>query len=1739
MAQHRPVDVVAPVTPGGPDTLDRARLLLEHGGPSLGRLLIVDERHSDGLEELARRDPRVVLLRSPAGSTWAGRVGLAFADRRGDVVLLAPGAVPAPGWLEPLARAAHAAERVALVAPLSDGDGFDRPEGIGEDQLATAVAGLPDSIEIHRAGLAANYLRSDVLDAVGPPDATIVDPREVMDDWLARAFALGFFALRACRSLVLLTPGGSPAPTPPLVESPAPLGRDLMRRRIERHARTLDAALASHAVEVVATGRIKVALDLRHLPLEMNGTKTYALSLGKALAKLPEVELSMLAFHPLQAEGVEGRLVHPDEWADDVHIIHKPAQVFDPAHARLLFESRAHVAVTHQDLIAYRMAEAFNDERVFDEHRQITRLVLPAMQAILTPSANTAQEVKFEFASLIDTEVVHPVHEGGDVEEFGLPTFDAEAEEVLARLRISGPFFMSMASDYPHKNINALLDAYEKLREVRGGRETPALVLPGRAPRMRAAGSTRPGGPIPGVRFLGAVSQQELRILYQNALALIFPSLYEGFGLPPLESMAAGTPVAAMPFTSVHEVCRGAALFAEGLAPADLATAMGRLADDPELRRDLREAGYRRVRELTWEKVARETAAVYRRTILSPSARSLQARRALSEAIILRATPAPPPPPPAEVVAPIQTVVVVEPAPPAPPTPEPLGVLNACQALGQAVGRRIRRDLARVAPVQYARLVRAKRLSSRFVQVIRTDGLGAAAGKASRKVSNKARRVVRKILPARLVAGRPCPYFDPPEPLQPYDAWLMVNAPSPGRARRLAEEVGRLAHRPRFSILTPVFNTPPALLDEAVRSVLAQSYENWELILVDDASTDPETVALLAGEPWPDPRIRLVTRSTNGNISIATNTAAEHATGDWFVLLDHDDVLHPEALARLAVDLDCEPDADMIYSDDDKVDLAGTRFAPQFKPGWSPELLLSTCYTGHVSAVRAGLYREVGGMRTGFEGSQDHDFWLRASERARAVAHAPHILYHWRVVPGSTAVDGREKPHSFEAGRRAVEEAFARRDVPCRVDRPDWAQAAGCGYFRPVMPDDGPEVAVIVAATGRAKLSRCLASLAKTSYRNYQVYVVDAAGTGPLSDVSPYTLLHIPGDGEKAGIAAVRNRAAERVDAELILFLDDDVEATDPRWLSQMVGWSRLPGVGAVGARLLDPGRRIRSAGIVHGMDEGLPGDAFAGSPWWDGGPMNLGRVTRNVHAASAGCLLASRFAFLQVGGFGAEDFGPALAESDLGWRLRDAGLRCVLCAEAEMIRRQEDDPSPDDAPRAEAAYRRLHGRRRDPYASEHHDPRSATFAIRPTVVPASESGRPVRLAAFTHNLNWEGGTRFELELTIGLKESGAAEPVVFSPVDGPLRREYEKAGVAIRIDPSLSAVHGGESAYVEARARTVEMLRRGGFEVVHANTVQGFWAVDAARESGTPSIWSLHESEPWSTCFDHLAREIARTALDCFESPYRVVFTARSTADLWKPLDTRGNFDLVRYALNVDRFRSELDAHSRESSREALGLKVDEVCVLLLGTVCDRKGQHDLAHAFREVAPDVAARMRCVVVGARDSLDYSRELKRLAAALPEDRRGRFHVVDETGETARYWQAADVFCCTSWVESYPHVILEAMGRGLPIVTTPVHGIPEQIRRDVNALFYRPGDARSLANALEGLARDDARRRAMGEASSWVLRALPGHGDMIVRYGRLVREAAESAPPLGAKQAAAALYRGVHFGRSTVRSTTAP
>lgn len=954
-----------------------------------------------------------------------------------------------------------------------------------------------------------------------------------------------------------------------------------------------------------------------------------------------------------------------------------------------------------------------------------------------------------------------------------------------------------------------------------------------------------------------------------------------------------------------------------------------------------------------------------------------------------------------------------------------------------------------------------------------------------------------------------------PAALDPYEAWLEVNEWNARRAAWLGERLAALTAPPVVSVVMPVYDPPPEFLDKAIASVAAQVYPHWELCIADDASGDPAVHETLRRWVEREPRIRVVFRDTNGGISRATNSAAEVARGEFLALMDHDDELTPDALGEVALYLAEHPETDILYSDDDKIDTQGRRFAPQFKPDWSPELLLSYMYWSHLLVVRRRVFLEAGGFRAGYEGAQDYDFALRVAEGTDRVGHLAKVLYHWRALPGSTATSGHAKPEGFRAGLQAVQDALDRRGIRAVAYRPEWAVQAGCGIFAHEFPDEGPRVAIIIPTRDNLTvLKACLESLGRTTYKNYEAVIVDNgsddAATLEFLDRTPHRVLRIPNAGERFNFAAINNRAVEETDAEYVLFLNDDTEVVAPAWLSQMVGYLGLPGVGAVGARLRFPDGRLQHAGIVHGYYHGLAGPAFKLLPASGQGYLSYAMVTRNFAAVTAACLLTRREVFVRLGGFDAKNFAVAFNDVDYGYRLRASGYRVVYCPTAELIHHEGASRGFADDPAEPAAFRRAYGGWRDPYYNPNLSLDHERFGIDARTV-APERTAPIRALMCAFNLNREGAPYSQLELTVRLKELGVIDPIVYCPEDGPLRAAYETQGIRVDVFAHPLRLVREVAAYERAISRFAEWVAATDVEVVYGNTRQTFYAIDAAKRLGLPSIWNPRESEPWHTYFAYLGADVAARALQCFRYPYKVVFVADATRQGCAPLDTHHNFMTIHTGLDRERFAGTLDRWPRAAARRELGLAPDEVVVLSLGTVCERKGQLDLVGAVARLDGASARRIKCLIVGDRPS-EYSDLVKRAREALPAARRASVEIVAETPDPGLYYAAGDVFVLSSRVESYPRVILEAMAAGLPIVTTPVYGIAEQVREHVNALCYAPGDVQALADHLARLQREPRLRQTLADNSRHVLATLNDFESMVAAYAGVFREAWLSGRP---------------------------
>jgi glycosyltransferase involved in cell wall biosynthesis len=398
----------------------------------------------------------------------------------------------------------------------------------------------------------------------------------------------------------------------------------------------------------------------------------------------------------------------------------------------------------------------------------------------------------------------------------------------------------------------------------------------------------------------------------------------------------------------------------------------------------------------------------------------------------------------------------------------------------------------------------------------------------------------------------------------------------------------------------------------------------------------------------------------------------------------------------------------------------------------------------------------------------------------------------------------------------------------------------------------------------------------------------------------------------------------------------------------------------------------------------------------------------------------------------------------------------------------------------------------------------SRTSAAATKKHPQSANG-PVRVLMVGHALDLTGAPHSQFELAAGLKRRQLVDPVMLSTADGPLKQRYESAAIETQIIEHPLANVCDERDYQRWITVTGKLFRKLQVAAVHANTLQTFWAVDAAAAAGLPAIWNVRESEAWQTYFDWLPSALRPFAYACFERAWRVVFVSDATRAAWSPLERSIAFAVIHNGLDLHAFDTRLNEFDRDQARQRIRAEHADVVIVLVGTVTERKGQLDLVRAAALLTPGLPERCKIYIIGDRPSA-YSSELHRETAELRTCWKDRLHILPETEAVPVYLRAADIAVCSSRIESYPRVILEAMAAGLPIVTTPVFGIVEQVRAGENALIYQPGDESELAGALTRLINEPDTRSRMGERSRTILQELTSYDQMLEQYAALFYQA---------------------------------
>lgn len=518
-----------------------------------------------------------------------------------------------------------------------------------------------------------------------------------------------------------------------------------------------------------------------------------------------------------------------------------------------------------------------------------------------------------------------------------------------------------------------------------------------------------------------------------------------------------------------------------------------------------------------------------------------------------------------------------------------------------------------------------------------------------------------------------------------------------------AQKEERFKRNIKFSILTPLYNTPKRFLRETIKSVLDQSYENWELCLVDGSDKEHDYVETICRQTAEqDKRIRYVKLKENLGISDNTNACIDMSTGDYLALLDHDDLLHPAALHECMKAV-CENDADFIYTDEAtfKSPNKNRLITEHYKPDFALDNLRANNYICHFTAFSRELQEKTGKFRSEYNGSQDHDMILRLSANAKRITHIPEILYYWRAHSNSVSADIGSKEYAIEAGKNAVRASIAHCGYRAEIE----SSAMYPTIYRIRYELKGnPKISIIIPNKDHFReLKRCIDSITSlSSYDNYEIVIADN-GSSEEELLEYYNILQndkrikicyldVP-----FNFAAINNYAAGFADGDYYLFLNNDTEVITPGWMEELLMYAQRDDVGAAGAKLYYPDNTIQHAGIILGMGrDHIAGLPFCGYPRSEGGYVGRLCYAQDMSAVTAACMLIKASLFHDLDGFD-EAYAVAYNDVDLCMRIRKTGYLIVWTPYAELYHHESLSRGLDDSPekrkRLEDEARRFRGR--------------------------------------------------------------------------------------------------------------------------------------------------------------------------------------------------------------------------------------------------------------------------------------------------------------------------------------------------------------------------------------------------------------------------------------------------------------
>lgn len=888
-----------------------------------------------------------------------------------------------------------------------------------------------------------------------------------------------------------------------------------------------------------------------------------------------------------------------------------------------------------------------------------------------------------------------------------------------------------------------------------------------------------------------------------------------------------------------------------------------------------------------------------------------------------------------------------------------------------------------------------------------------------------------------------------------------------------------------FSIIIFITDAAISLVRNTIQSVLSQSYANFDIIIVCASEINDESANYLGWLTDSYKECRIINDVSLNDANKAFNLGANLANGQYIIFLKVGDLLMQEGLSKVKSTVVSADYPDLIFSFSPQAE--GT-FAKKTQQdfsytSWSPELLLAYLYIADIFCVKKIIFNRLNGFRTELGRDAIHDFYIRLSEITANISY----------IAGSAYFDCSNRHSNYEAKESeqpaqknlAIEEAYKRRGIDlvatlCRTNG-----ITEPAIFMVTPPDNGPAVTIIIASESIASLRKCLASLSVTKYKNYEILIIsDNLDIGEESLDGNVKIL-VSREGQT--LFSKYNLAVHETHAPYLLFLDESIEVVDPLWLSYLMLSIQNEGVGAVG---VESKAQACSNGFVSSSLRQKVDAKFLNPNIINCINNNeYSRVPESCEAVSKDCFLISSSLLKSLGVFAADRYPTFCAAIDLSVRIRAAGKRICQYGHALLLR--------------EGLH---HGKLHHEALEEEYLRFLEDFNVSHSVINSEKISRlynEYTMALFiSHNLNQEGAPLFLFKLIKKLKERMPYLCCsVLSPQKGNLEEEYKNIGVEVIIEPVIHKLQTHPNEY----KRTIDHLAKNYFEnhdVIIANTALSFWAVDIGRQLKIPAIWLIHESSPTFLIKWHLWMNFEQTLLQTFASSFAVVFVADVTMSKWRRLESNNNFCVIPNSLDLDEISKGVRESLRKSQRQNLFIDETEKVLLCVGICERRKGQVDLILASIFLFLNTQVRFKVVLLGNHDR-HYSEILKRLTRGLPYELAKNFIFCDSEADVQKYYAAADIYFCGSREESAPLTILEAMASGLPIITTPVDGIPEQVVKDLNAFFYNPGDFIGLSVTIKRLLEDEELIQKMGQASRRIIGVHQSFEEMVEKYENLI------------------------------------